>query len=72
MDIRDASALERTTAWLDELIRLCRRLGPVYTRNPKLSADVTRKAKALQTSLATLRAFLDRPEPPSLPERSDA
>ena len=44
--------------WLDELIETCRKLGPVYSANPTLTADVTRKAKALRTSLATLRESL--------------
>jgi len=62
MDIRELSALERTAVWLDELIEVCRRLGRVYVLNPKLAADVTRKAKALRTSLQTLRSFLDNPK----------
>ncbi len=62
MDIRHETILDRSAHWLAELVTLCRRLGPVYTKNPKLTADVTRKAKALQTSLQTLRDFLDKPE----------
>jgi len=59
VNFRDLSCLERTAVWLDELITACRRLGPVYTENPTLAADVTRKAKALRTSLQTLRTFLE-------------
>lgn len=58
MNVKDLSALERTAAWLDELVEACRKLGPVYSANPTMTADVTRKAKALRTSLATLREFL--------------
>ena len=39
-------------------LETCRKLGPVYSANPKLTADVTRKAKALRTSLSTLQTFL--------------
>jgi hypothetical protein len=66
MNIRDLSALERTAVWLSELIQACRRGGILYGKNPGLARDVTRKAKALRTSLATLRDFLiphDKEEP---------
>ena len=58
MNIQDLSALERTAVWLDEAIRACRKGGAVYSANPRLTSDVTRKAKALRTSLNTLRTFL--------------
>lgn len=61
MDIRDLSAIERTAVWIDELIQACRRPGELYGKNPKLVADVTRKAKALRTCLATLQDFLFNP-----------
>jgi len=62
LNIRDLSTLERTAAWLDELVSACRHLGSVYVENPKLTADVTRKAKALRTSLKTLRDFVMKPK----------
>ena len=62
MDIRDLSTVERTASWLSELIEACRRLGPLYTRNPQMAADVTRKAKALRTSLARFQEFLLAPK----------
>lgn len=58
MNIRDLSALERTAAWLDELVQACRRGAILYGKNPDLVRDVTRKAKALRTSLDKLREFL--------------
>jgi hypothetical protein len=54
MNVRDLPALERTATWLDELIRACERGGSCYGKNPDLARDVTRKAKALRTSLTTL------------------
>lgn len=62
MDIRDLSTVERTASWLSELIEACRRLGPLYTRNPQLAADVTRKAKSLRTSLERFQEFLLEPK----------
>ncbi len=62
MDIRDLSTVERTASWLSELIEACRHLGPLYTRNPQLAADVTRKAKSLRTSLARFQEFLLEPK----------
>jgi hypothetical protein len=66
MNIRDLSALERTGAWLNELIDACRPRGRLCSANPQLVRDVTRKAKALRTSLTTLRESLipDRKEEP--------
>jgi hypothetical protein len=58
VSIRDLSTLERTVHWLGELIEASRRGGPFYSANPQLTRDVTRKAKALRTSLYTLRDFL--------------
>ena len=40
MNLKDLSAIERTAVWLDELIETCRKLGPVYSANPKLTAMV--------------------------------
>ena len=58
MNIRDLSVLERTAAWLEELIQACQPRGILSGNNPDLVRDVTRKAKALRTSLDTLRNFL--------------
>lgn len=58
MNIQDLSALERTSVWLDELIQSCRKGALVYSAHPKLTTDVTRKAKALRSSLNTLRNSL--------------
>lgn len=62
MNIRDLSTLERNAHWLAELIEASRRGGPLYSASPDLVRDVTRKAKALRTSLETLRNFLISPE----------
>lgn len=62
MNLRDLSAVERTAVWLDELIDVCRKLGPLSSANPKLVADVTRKAKSLRTSLTSFREFLNNPK----------
>lgn len=62
MNIRDLSTLERTASWLEELITLCRPRGPLAGKDPALQRDVTRKAKALRTSLQKLRAALDDPD----------
>ncbi len=58
MNIRDLSTLERTATWLDELIEACQPRGRLSSHNPELVRDVIRKAKALRTSLNTLRTFL--------------
>ena len=56
MNIQDATLLERIAKNLDELIQAGRRLGPLYCENPKLVADITRKAKWLR---AAVKAFTD-------------
>lgn len=58
MNIRDLSMLDRTASWLDELIKASEIRGSLYGENPALARDVTRKAKALRTSLTTLRENL--------------
>ena len=58
MKIRDLSALDSATKWLDELTQTCRKYGPIYNANPKLTATVTRKARALRQSLYSLREFV--------------
>jgi hypothetical protein len=62
MDIRELSAIERTLVWRDEILPMCERLGGLYGKNPKLAADVTRKAKALRTRLRKLKDFLENPK----------
>ncbi len=62
MNIRDLSALERTAAWLEELIAICQPRGRLSSADPQLVRDVTRKAKALRTSLTTLRHSLLPPK----------
>jgi hypothetical protein len=57
MNLQDASLLERTANNLDELIHASRKLGPLYTENPKLVADISRKSKWLRTAL---KAFQER------------
>lgn len=64
MDIRTLSVLERTASWVEELIEACQRLKPLYTANPKLAAEVSRKSKALRTALQNFQAFLNDPEKP--------
>jgi hypothetical protein len=63
MNLRDRSCLERTANWLGELIDALRDRGPLYSENPKLAADVRRKAKILRKTLQELRDFLDNPPP---------
>ena len=58
VNIRDLSTLEHTAHWLDAVIEASRRGGLLYSANQDLVRDVTRKAKALRTSLTTLREFL--------------
>ena len=58
VNIRDLSTLERTAHWLDAVIAASRRGGLLYSANQELVRDVTRKAKALRTSLEKLRNFL--------------
>lgn len=55
MNLRDLSTLERTAAWLSELIEACHPRGRLSSHNPRLVRDVIRIAKALRTSLNTLR-----------------
>ena len=62
MKIRDLSALDSATKWLDELLQACRKYGPIYNANPKLTAMVTRKARALRQSLYSLREVIRKPE----------
>ena len=58
VNIRDLSTLERTAHWLDAVIEASRRGGLLYSANQDLVRDVTRKAKALRTSLEKLRNSL--------------
>jgi hypothetical protein len=60
--VRDLSALDSASKWLDELFQACRKYGPIYNANPKLTATVTRKARALRQSLYSLREFVRKPE----------
>jgi hypothetical protein len=62
LNIRDLSALERAANWIDELIQACRKYGPVHCQEPKLSAQVNRRAQSLRTVLRTLREKLDHPK----------
>src|SRR4051812_11543054 len=62
VNIRDLAVLRSASERLAELIQVCRVRGPIYCHDPALSADVTRKAKSLATSLATLQAALDDPD----------
>jgi hypothetical protein len=64
LNLRDVSCLERTAAWLDELIHACGKSGALSTRSPRQAAEVVRKAKALRTSLTALRLSLDQPPEP--------
>ena len=62
MNIRDLSTLESAAKWLDELIQTCRKFGPVYSSNPKLTAQVTTRAKTLRPSLERLRDSILNPK----------
>ena len=59
--VRDLSALDSAMKWLDELLQACRKYGPIYNANPKLTATVTRKARALRQSLYSLKEFVRKP-----------
>ena len=61
MKVRDLSALDSASKWLDELLQTCRKYGPIYNANPKLTAMVTRKARALRQSLYSLKEFVRKP-----------
>jgi hypothetical protein len=56
--VRDLSTLDSASKWLDELLQACRKYGPINNANPKLTATVTRKARALRQSLYSLRELL--------------
>jgi hypothetical protein len=58
VNIRDLAAR------LDELIDVCKPAGPVSTKCPAPSADVTSKAMAMKGSVARLRTALDEAGPP--------
>ncbi len=58
MKVPDLSALDSASKWLDELLQACRKYGPIYNANSKLTATVTRKASALRQSLYSLREFV--------------
>jgi hypothetical protein len=62
VNIRYQDIVSRAAGRLDELIAACKRLGPIYVHDPALTADVTRKAKALRTALAKLPATFDDPD----------
>jgi hypothetical protein len=62
VNIQHHAILQGTADRLEELIPLCRPRGPLSGCDPALMGDVTRKAKALRTSLATFRAALDDPK----------
>src|ERR1700722_16235943 len=62
LNLRDQAILESAAARLGELIGACRARGPIYCIDPMLTADVTRKAKGLQTSLGKLQAALAHPD----------
>lgn len=61
LNIRDHAILKSAAERLDELVTACRARGPVYGIDAVLAADVTRKAKALRTSLGKLREAADEP-----------
>ena len=54
MNVLDLNTLERTDAWLIELILVCRKFGPIRTRSPRLAARVRLRARHLQEALRTL------------------
>jgi hypothetical protein len=53
--IRDHAVLEAASARLEELIEACRRGGGLHAQAPHLSAQVSRKAKSLRSSLTLCR-----------------
>jgi len=59
LNLADQTILDRSTHWINELIRCCRKFGIVHGKSPQLCTEVTRKAKALQTSLGKLLEALD-------------
>lgn len=63
MNVHDLTTLDRTAHWIDELIDATRIRKPLYAVNNQLAADVTRKAKALRTSLQKLRDAAENPKP---------
>lgn len=60
MNIRDLSTLERTSSWLDELVKATQIRGTLYGENNALAQDITRKAKALKTVIEKMQEFLER------------
>jgi len=69
-DIRHHAILKSASERLEELIDACWRRGAIHGHFPNLAADVTRKAKSLRTSLASLSAFLDGAAEPEQPQES--
>ena len=62
MNLRERGTLDAAAKRVDELIEAGRKLGPMYTENPKLVADSTRKAKWLRAAIKAFRDFLDKPK----------
>jgi hypothetical protein len=61
VNARDLSTLGRTDAWLNDLIRVCRKFVPVCNKRPRLAARVTISARHLQDVLRTLIESLKPP-----------
>jgi hypothetical protein len=61
MNVLDLNTLERTDAWLIELILVCRKFGPIRTRSPRLAARVRLRARHLQEALRTLIQSMEPP-----------
>jgi len=59
LNLADQTILDRSAHWTAELIKCCRKFGIVHGKSPQLCTEVTRRAKALQTSLKKLLAALD-------------
>jgi hypothetical protein len=63
MDPHDTFLLSRLQTALDEVIVAAAKGMPLYRENPKLVADVSRKAKWLQKAIQTFQESHDQPRP---------
>jgi len=70
VNIRDRAILNSASGRLEDLIEACRRGGGLHAHAPHRTAEVSRKAKSLRTSLAGLAAALEAGvEPPPEQEK---
>src|SRR5687768_9027955 len=60
MNIREAAVLERVPSLMDELAEATKKGTKIQEICPRMSADVARKAEALEASVAALKTALEK------------